>query len=614
MFRSVMLLETGRGPEVSPLQLPTNDTTPTWSWSPGGGGNGTYRYKLDSSDLSSGATQTTSTSYTPVVALSEGSHTLYVQERDTVGNWSGSGSFTITIDITEPSAPSITTDGGNGLGNDYSTTDSSITLEGSCAGDTLAIYVNGSMNGVTYIAGETSWTYTDTLEPGANTFDIIAEDAAGNLSEIGSIAVGYDVPIGGYVNDNVIPSAQINQSVNGDGIITIRFKIKDASGNDCTLHTFQYSVNGGGSWNVPANADDSESLSSNWKENGGYNYSSTQDFESAEEHSFTFNTKHQDVTGLDGEDQGDVRVRFSLNDGTYDSLFPITSENIRVDNFSPTIQSYPIIDYSNNTVVVTYSESNMQNATDEANYGFSPSLNFATPGDDITNPNGSTYRLDLVSIPPYSILTLTVNNIKDQAGNPVSPPSIKINDDNSDEMADDWEDYYSVENPNDDPDSDGLTNVQESNSGTDPQNPDTDNDELPDGWEITYGLDPNDSTGVNGSDGDLDHDGWTNYEEWTNGTNPLDDASFPTLSRPEIIEAIPHHNAGISDNTRVSNDASFCVWIEDADGIDITDTESITFTINDGVNEAYTRSLSDATVIRVVKLTEDEDAQVRTHK
>jgi hypothetical protein len=81
---------------------PTTDTTPTWSWSSGGGGNGTYRYKLDSSDLTSGATTTTSTSYAPVSAISEGSRTLYVQERDPAGNWSSSGSRAIVIDTTAP--------------------------------------------------------------------------------------------------------------------------------------------------------------------------------------------------------------------------------------------------------------------------------------------------------------------------------------------------------------------------------------------------------------------------------------------------------------------------------------------------------------------------------
>jgi len=87
---------------------PTNSTTPTWSWSPGGGGNGTYRYKLDNSDLTSGATQTTSTSYTPGSGISVGSHTLYVQERDATGNWSSSGSRAIVIDTTAPSVDNFT--------------------------------------------------------------------------------------------------------------------------------------------------------------------------------------------------------------------------------------------------------------------------------------------------------------------------------------------------------------------------------------------------------------------------------------------------------------------------------------------------------------------------
>jgi len=286
---------------------------------------------------------------------------------------------------------------------------------------------------------------------------------------------------------------------------------------------------------------------------------------------------------------------------------------VGVDNTAPTIQSYPNIDHDNNTIDITFSETDMQNVTDEANYRFSPSLNFATPlvdGDDITNPSGSTYRLTMASIPAYTILTLTVSNITDAAGNPVTPSSITINDNDSDDMADDWETDNSVDDLDEDPDGDGLNNLEEYDNNTNPNNSDTDGDSLPDDWEVAYGLDPNDSAGVNGSDGDFDDDGWTNYEEWVNGTDPLDDTPFPTLSPPEIIEAIPHHNAGINDDTRVPNITSFYVRIEDSDGIDITDTESIMFTISDGVNGAYTRDLGDTTVVRVVKLTEDEDTQV----
>jgi hypothetical protein len=105
--------ETARvNPNITPESLPnapavsgttpTNNLKPTWTWASGGsGGNGTYRFKLNSSDLTTGATETTATSYTPASNLTEGSHTLYVQERDAAGNWSASGSNEITVGTTK---------------------------------------------------------------------------------------------------------------------------------------------------------------------------------------------------------------------------------------------------------------------------------------------------------------------------------------------------------------------------------------------------------------------------------------------------------------------------------------------------------------------------------
>lgn len=139
---------------------------------------------------------------------------------------------------------------------------------------------------------------------------------------------------------------------------------------------------------------------------------------------------------------------------------------------------------------------------------------------------------------------------------------------------------------------------------------DTDNDDLPDAWEVNYGLDPLDATGSNGKYGDFDGDGWTNYEEYLGGLNPADEGSYPASPPSEMKEVIPHAGAGISDDTRVPNDTSFSVRIEDPDGIDITDTQSIAFTIDDGVNEIYRRDLSDSGVVRVVKLTTDQDTKV----
>ena len=94
-------------PVVTSASQLTNNRKPTWTWTSAGGGNGTYRYKLDSSDFSSDTTTTTDLSYTPETNLSESDHVLYVQERDPAGNWSLSGSFEVTVDITPPPVTGI---------------------------------------------------------------------------------------------------------------------------------------------------------------------------------------------------------------------------------------------------------------------------------------------------------------------------------------------------------------------------------------------------------------------------------------------------------------------------------------------------------------------------
>lgn len=77
-----------------------------------------------------------------------------------------------------------------------------------------------------------------------------------------------------------------------------------------------------------------------------------------------------------------------------------------------------------------------------------------------------------------------------------------------------------------DADGDGIANLDEvAVNFTDPfaSNVDTDGDGLYDGWENAHGFDPQDDGNLNpdnGADGDPDHDGLTNLEEQTLGTDP----------------------------------------------------------------------------------------------
>lgn len=95
-------------PVVTGPASPTVDRTPTYSWSPGGDPTAinVFRYRLDSGSWSS---DTTGTSYTPSVS-DRATHALQVQQRDTAGNWSSSGSYSCYV------TPCIPLDGETGVG------------------------------------------------------------------------------------------------------------------------------------------------------------------------------------------------------------------------------------------------------------------------------------------------------------------------------------------------------------------------------------------------------------------------------------------------------------------------------------------------------------------
>ncbi len=97
-------------------------------------------------------------------------------------------------------------------------------------------------------------------------------------------------------------------------------------------------------------------------------------------------------------------------------------------------------------------------------------------------------------------------------------------DTDNDTMDDAYEVSYPVLDPSradagEDPDSDGLTNVEEMGLGTDPGLNDTDSDGLPDGDEVDLGTDP--------LNPDSDGDGFFDGEEVAAGIDPLDPDLYP---------------------------------------------------------------------------------------
>ena len=130
-------------------------------------------------------------------------------------------------------------------------------------------------------------------------------------------------------------------------------------------------------------------------------------------------------------------------------------------------------------------------------------------------------------------------NLQEYLGgsNPAHPASIPTDKD-ADGLPDVWETVHFgslTAGPDEDPDHDDYTNLQEYLAGTDPNNPasnpgDTDNDGLPDEWEITYF-----GSLVYGPEDDPDGDGFSNGQEFRAGTNPADPDSHPPGPRVRFI-------------------------------------------------------------------------------
>ena len=163
---------------------PTTDDTPTWSWTAGGGGNGTFQYQLDSE---AGAwTETTDTDWTPGSALSDGTHTLYVQERDDAENWSDSGSFAIDVDTEAPNAPTV-----NGTIVTNDTTPLWGWSTGGGGNGTFRHQLDSEAGAWTETTDNT-WTPASALSDGSHILYVQERDDAGNWSSSGSFATEVD--------------------------------------------------------------------------------------------------------------------------------------------------------------------------------------------------------------------------------------------------------------------------------------------------------------------------------------------------------------------------------------------------------------------------------------
>lgn len=176
-------------PDVKSAATRTNDATPTWTWTSGGGGIGAYRWMLGVFD-STKATLIGQATFTPATALAEGSHTLHVQERDSVGNWSEPGNFTVVVDLTGPGKPAVTS--ASPVTNDATPTWS--WTSGGGGGSGTYRWMMGAFDTTkASVISQPNYTPGSALSEATYTLHVQERDSLGNWSEPGSYAVRIDV-------------------------------------------------------------------------------------------------------------------------------------------------------------------------------------------------------------------------------------------------------------------------------------------------------------------------------------------------------------------------------------------------------------------------------------
>lgn len=167
------------------------NTDASWSWVKGSVDTASFRYQLNSESAAGWSAESESVKTYTETGSAEGSYTLYVQARDAAGNWSASASKVVTVDLTPPAQPTVTTDAVL-----FTTT---ALYQWNDDADTTGYrwqFNSESAAGWTVIADLISTTQVAPAA-GSNTFYVQAKDEAGNWSTSGSAVIVCGSPVVG---------------------------------------------------------------------------------------------------------------------------------------------------------------------------------------------------------------------------------------------------------------------------------------------------------------------------------------------------------------------------------------------------------------------------------
>lgn len=171
--------------------LITNNT-PAITWSITDDDSGvnpdTIKLTIDSTVITSGITKTANgkgytCSYTPVAALSDGSHTIKVDASDYDGNAATQKSVTFKIDTVPPTL-NVTAPANNLITNQAACTVTGNTNDVTSSPVTMTVKLNSGAAADVTVNGDGTFSKSLTLAEGANTITVVAKDGAGKTTTV----------------------------------------------------------------------------------------------------------------------------------------------------------------------------------------------------------------------------------------------------------------------------------------------------------------------------------------------------------------------------------------------------------------------------------------------
>jgi hypothetical protein len=235
-----------------------------------------------------------------------------------------------------------------------------------------------------------------------------------------------------------------------------------------------------------------------------------------------------------------------------------------------------VLDISGNPVISTWSSAVRQVtllSTPDA-FPYNPTASIDTDGDgfpDSFNINAtageiaaSGLMLDAFPTDPSAAADTDSDGMPDYffVGN-VTTSLTEDLDDDGDGLNDGFEVIYGFDpllpgQAGQDPDVDGLSNLEEQTAGTNPTDPDTDSDGFSDGEEIAAGSDPLDDASIPPPDGDINIDGQVDVADLLLAMQILNGAYLPTQGEQNRWDVAPLVN-GVPQPDQQNNLADYLV-------------------------------------------------------